>query len=384
MTTACTSGVDERRVFNILIMLQLILFVVGFILIFYFSDVIIDNIKDLVKLRNISPFLLGALLLGIDLEEIIASLTASTLHYPTVALGNVIGNTIISLSLPFAIPALVRTFKVKKPPKQFTVGLAALVSLHVINLLLGGVFSFVFLITAFISISIYTIITALNVNSVRNLLSRQNDGNSIDKLEYYLDDDDDEGDGDENGHDGEGDGRPRKHERDEIGRTNVTNGISIDNQPKRGKIGRKIGKLISAAAIISIGAYFLSIGLEGIIVGLGISQDVMGYVIVALGTNVEEFLMISKSVKKKVPGVGTGGIIMKCIWNLAVTFGISMFIFHDVPVDLSLMVNSGILVITTAVTLLSLRGEKIGKKIGFVYLAIFVLFITINLANIPL
>ena len=196
------------------------------------------------------------------------------------AVGNVIGNTTIALTIPFAIPALIQTYRVKKTPRIFLIALVLLIILYFVTFFLSFLDKIAFLISGFISIGLYVFLLGWNVNGVNKIIKMK--GEHGDELEeelegrIELDDDDDEA------------------------------SSKLD-------IRRKILIIVGSALLIGLGGYFLGEGLEGIVQGVGMSQHILGYVIVALGTNIEEFLMIYKSVKKKVPEIGTGAIIMKCV-----------------------------------------------------------------------
>ncbi|MBY8992348.1 MAG: hypothetical protein KGD58_16500, partial [Candidatus Lokiarchaeota archaeon] len=52
------------------------LFFVGYLIIFFSADILLDNLKELCIIYRISPFIIGVLIIGIDPEESIASIIA--------------------------------------------------------------------------------------------------------------------------------------------------------------------------------------------------------------------------------------------------------------------------------------------------------------------
>ena len=64
--------------------LWILLFIGAFFLIFFSVDVFLDNLKDLCTVYRLSPFVIGALVLGIgiDLEEFATSTIASANGLP--------------------------------------------------------------------------------------------------------------------------------------------------------------------------------------------------------------------------------------------------------------------------------------------------------------
>ena len=96
------------------LILWILLFIGAYIIIYYFADIFLDNLKDVCVVYGLSAFIMGSLIIGIDPEESIASIMAGINGLPYIAVGNVIGNSIIALTLCFAIPALFYNFKFKK------------------------------------------------------------------------------------------------------------------------------------------------------------------------------------------------------------------------------------------------------------------------------
>ncbi|MBD3230398.1 MAG: hypothetical protein GF329_19620 [Candidatus Lokiarchaeota archaeon] len=122
----------------------------GYLLIYFSADIFLDNLKDLSISYNISPFILGAIILGIDPEESIASIIGSINGLAYVALGNVIGNSIISLTLCFALPALFYRIKLKSIKQIYfyliygSVLIILLSFLFSYGLLIGGILTLIF------------------------------------------------------------------------------------------------------------------------------------------------------------------------------------------------------------------------------------------------
>jgi Ca2+/Na+ antiporter len=78
----------------------------AYIVVYFGADIFIDGLKDLCEKHNFSPLIVGLISLGVDPEESGASIFASIERLPHVAIGNVVGNTIIALAITFGLPAL--------------------------------------------------------------------------------------------------------------------------------------------------------------------------------------------------------------------------------------------------------------------------------------
>ncbi|MHA1717593.1 MAG: hypothetical protein ACTSXP_18275, partial [Promethearchaeota archaeon] len=305
----------------------------GFIMIYFSADWLVDNIKALLKLKNISPYILGAILLGVDLEEITASITASILGFPTVAIGNAIGNNTIALTVPFAIPAMIFPYKIKKSPQKFIGVLVMMLVTYILTIILIVLFgiTLIFLCCAAIVISLYLFLLFSNIKSAGKMLKKGIE-NLIDAEEDVLetfidmdDDDDNDAEGKRTGNRDdldticlEDDNRSFKNEKpckDDKHVNQEANYVSSSSG-----IGKKLAIIIVSAIILMAGAYLLGEGIETVVNNFRISEHLIGYIIVALGVNIEEFMLIAKSVKKHIPELGTGGILMKVAWNLGITF----------------------------------------------------------------
>ncbi|MHA1671459.1 MAG: hypothetical protein ACTSV5_12900 [Promethearchaeota archaeon] len=79
----------------------------------FFSGFFLDNLKELCIILQLSPFVIGLLVLGIDPEELIVSIMAAVNGLPLIAIGNVMGNSIIALTLCFTLPALFQNIDLK-------------------------------------------------------------------------------------------------------------------------------------------------------------------------------------------------------------------------------------------------------------------------------
>ena len=335
------------------IILPILIFITGFVLIFFGVDWAVDNARELIEKRNISPYILGAILLGVDIEEIIASATAAVLQYPTIAIGNAIGNNIIAMTIPLAIPVFIfRSYNVKRSPKEFTVSISLMILSIIFALLINNIFPNAFLIAGIVNLSLYAILSYTNIKNVKNKI-----------IEIPLDKLDDELlglvdlEGDENDDD-----------------------IGEESKESNKKLKRRILIIIISIIMIIGGSFFLSNGLEGLVENIGIAQHLMGYIIIALGVNVEEFLLIYKSIKKNVTELGMGGIIMKSAWNLGITFGISMVIFPAVPIATSLFTNLIIFLISFIYLVFVLRKyKKLDLKLATGFLAIFIIYLFTNI-----
>ena len=97
----------------------MVLFLIGYVVIYFFADYIIDLLEDFSEVYTISPIVIGMFILGIDLEESIVSIVAASGGFPYLSLGNLIGNTIIAVTIAFGLPALFLKFEYQQIPLNY-------------------------------------------------------------------------------------------------------------------------------------------------------------------------------------------------------------------------------------------------------------------------
>ncbi|MHA1271300.1 MAG: sodium:calcium antiporter [Candidatus Helarchaeota archaeon] len=322
-----------------LILLWLGIFILGYIIIYFSADIFLDNLKDLSSKFQISPFILGAIILGIDPEESIASILASINGLPYVAIGNVIGNSIISLTLCFSLPAFFYKLKLKTINQTYF----WIIYISVGIILIGFLFWMGLLFVGVLSLIIYVIYLIINF---KNYSKGKTTGINI------------------NG--------------DNLG-------IGEEGNEETEKSKRKIIFLtIISFLLIILGGEILIFSTEQLINLTGLSESIFGFIIIAFMTNVEELTLIIKGIKKgKVSlDISIGGMIGKIIWNLTLTFGISAILLLNIVFQLDLIWNWFILLISICIFNIIIKKKFIYWKEGLLMITLFIIFLIINFINL--
>lgn len=313
------------------------LFIVGYLIIFFSADFFIDNLKDLCIIYNVSPFIIGLIVLGIDPEESIASIVAAINGLPYIAVGNVIGNSIISLTLCFALPAFIYKIDLK------SVSLFYYIVLYIcmVLIVLGCLFNFGLLVTGILAIGVYLIYL---IRSLKHLFKEKTIG-IIDMVEIFEEIEEDK-----------------------------------EELEKKSK-SKKIIMICLSLLFIILGGELLIISAEQIIIITLLPETFFGFIIIAFVTNVEELTLVFKSIKKKSIEIGLGGMIGKIIWNLAFTFGVSGVISLSIGFNLNIIWNWLILLILIVYFNLISRTKSLRKKEASILLCIFLVFIVVNIVT---
>lgn len=314
------------------IIIWILLFIGAYLLIYFSADKFIDTLKDLSLKFNVSPFLIGLLILGIDPEESIASIVAAINNLPYIAAGNVIGNSIISLSFCFALPAVFYGIKLEKIPNFYLILMISGASIIII----GYFLPFNLLITGIVNLILFMAYLGKNLNTFRKSK----------KTDIVFENDEDE-----------------EEEAEESG-----------NESKN-----LIIKTVLFFILILTGGHFLILATQNIISLTGIEESFFGLVIIAFFTNVEEILLLVKSIQKGQTAIGVGGMIGKVIWNLGFTYGISGIIVQNMIFDFPMLFNSIILLFSLLYFSFLVNKGSINKKHGYGLFFVFLLYLGGNI-----
>jgi cation:H+ antiporter len=269
------------------IILWISIFIVGYLIIFFSADIFLDNLKELCIIYGIPSFIIGMLIIGIDPEESIASIVAAINDLSYIAVGNVIGNSIVALTISFALPAYFYRIDIKSIPQIYF----SFLYICLILILIGTLINYALFLVGFMVIIIYFIYILRNIR----LISKENNVENPPIEELVI----------------------------------SKNEITVLTKDSRFK---KVVYIFISFLFIFLGGELLIYSTEQIIIVTKIPETFFGLVIIAFVTNVEEITLVLKSIKKKSVEIGLGGMIGKVFWNLTITFGISSIIitnFHS-------------------------------------------------------
>ncbi|MHA1341806.1 MAG: hypothetical protein ACTSRZ_18255 [Promethearchaeota archaeon] len=326
----------------------IIVFILGYVLIYYSADELIENLKNYSLTIKASPFIIGILILGIDPEESIASIMAVINNLPSIAVGNVVGNSIIAMTLCFALPGLFFSFKFEKIPVFY----GWLILIGTISILTAFLIEYGLIITGIVNLAGFLFYT------LKNFLSYK----KSQELEIKIVDKEEDEDSDEN----------ETNEMVGIGKEEKIENISIK---KRGYLIKSILFLI----LIIIGGEILIYSTEKLLEITPLGENIFGFVIIAFMTNVEEITLMIKAIKKNQVSIGMGGMVGKLIWNIGFTYGISGIIGLYIKFDPIAFYNVFFLLITSLYFFILMQKQKISRINAFFLFALFILFLIFNI-----
>ena len=305
----------------------------GLILLCIGGYAIVSGGVSLAKKLRISSMIIGLTVVayGTSTPELAASLLAAFNSHTELILGNIIGSNISNVGMVSGISAIFAPLLISKITVSRWIPIMIGVSLLVVAMSYDGEISQVdglILIAALIGFTAYTIKT------VKKQKIQQNETIENEALEgeYFL------------------------------------SRYKIETYPQ------SIGLIVAGVIVLFIGGHLTVDGAVNIAETLGLSQLVIGVVIVAIGTSLPELITSIIAIAKKQTDIGVGNIVGSNIYNILLILGVSSAIV-GIPVVPDVFSNYYIMIAFSLVLFIGFRKYiprvvGVGLAIAFVvYLA---------------
>ena len=156
------------------------------------------------------------------------------------------------------------------------------------------------------------------------------------------------------------------------------------DQEEKSKLKRYMFFTISGALGVVVSAYFLVESAVSIATSVGLSQQVIGATIIAIGTSLPELTLDLKAFLKGHPGLAFGDIIGSSFVNITLILGITLFVpaLLGSPVVMRMEVFQSLVIFSIVTNMLFwyfLSNGKIGWKEGVIFLFVYALFLATTL-----
>jgi len=127
------------------LLLPTALLLIGLALLVWSSDIFIDGAASLAKHLNISPLIIGVLVLGFgtSMPEVVVAALASIDGSPGLAIGNAVGSNIANIGLVLGVTAMIAPILVKSSVLKRELTVLIFISIFVYLLILDGNLSFI-------------------------------------------------------------------------------------------------------------------------------------------------------------------------------------------------------------------------------------------------
>ncbi len=298
----------------------IILLLSGLILLSYGSDWFIVGSSRIAKYLDISNFVIGATVVafGTSLPEIVTSIYAAYTNSPDIAIGNALGSCIANIGLVLGISVLIYPVMVKSKP-------------IITNSYLYLIFTIIITILGYNGFS--------RIDGILLLLL----------LFYYL-----------------------KH--------TIKNGGACEEEVDTSiSTVKAVVFLVFGLASVVFGSHLFVEGARNIASYLGISEKIIGFTLVAVGTSLPELAVSISAARRKLGDIILGNVVGSNMANICGALALSSVITDLPSVKFELAIN--IILVTLMVLFMNKSKIKLSKlnKIhrleGLILLAIYFIFI---------
>ena len=310
----------------------------GLVLLCIGGYAIVSGGVSLAKKLRISSMIIGLTVVayGTSTPELAASLLAAFNSHTELILGNIVGSNVSNVGMVIGISAIFTPLLISKITVSRWIPIMIGVSLLVVAMSYDGEISQIdgiLLIAALIAFTAYTIKT------VKKQKIQQNETIENEALEgeYFL------------------------------------SKYKIETYPQ------SFGLIAAGVILLFLGGHLTVDGAVNLAETLGLSQLVIGVVIVAIGTSLPELITSIIAIAKKQTDIGVGNIVGSYIYNILLILGVSSAIV-GIPVSSDVFSNYYIMIAFSLVLFIGFR-KSIPRFVGIGLTIAFVVYLVSLLLN---
>lgn len=304
------------------IITALIILVIGFFLLIKGADFFVEGSSSVAKLLRVPSIIIGLTIvaMGTSLPECAVSVTASLSGNNALAVSNVIGSNIFNLLVVCGFCALFTPLAVQKDTIKRDIPFSLICT--IVMLILGWIGMSLGHLDGVIFLVIFAGFIIMMVRSALNARSEAQDGDEIEVLPVW----------------------------------------------------KCIVYIIGGAIAIKYGGDFVVDGASFIASAMGLSQNLIGLTIVALGTSLPELVTSIVAAKKDEVDMAVGNVIGSNVFNILFVLGIAAtispvaFIFENV-IDIIVLIA-----VTLIIWFFAWSKNEINRKEGVAMLALYVIY----------
>ncbi len=305
--------------------------VVGLIILCIGGYAIVSGGVSLARKLRISSMIIGLTVVayGTSTPELTAAILAAFNSHTELILGNIIGSNISNVGMVIGISAIFTPLLMSKVTINKWIPIMIGVSLLVIGMSYDGEISHVdglILISALIGFTIYTIKTVNKQRVTENKMDNDNIEGELFLSRYR-----------------------------------------IETYPKA------LGLVGIGIVLLFLGGHYTVDGAVAIAESVGLSQLVIGVVIVGIGTSLPELITSVIAIAKKQTDIGVGNIVGSNIYNILLILGVASAMV-GVPISEDAFSNYYIMIAFSLVLFIGFRGY-IPRPIGIGLAIAFVIYL---------
>jgi len=293
---------------------------------------IVSGGVSLAKKLRISSMIIGLTVVayGTSTPELAAAILAAFNSHTELILGNVIGSNISNIGMVIGISAIFTPLLMSKVTVKKWVPIMIGTSLLVIGMSYDGEITQAdgwILIAALIGFTIYTIKTVKRERVVKNDIAED------------------------------------EHIEGEL----FLSRYRIETYPKA------LTLVVVGVVLLFVGGHFTVHGAVSIAESLGLSQLIIGVVIVAIGTSLPELITSVIAIAKKQTDIGVGNIVGSNIYNILLILGVASAIV-GIPISTEVFSNYYIMIAFSLVLFVGFR-KYIPRYVGVGLTAAFIIYL---------
>lgn len=323
------------------IIMNYVLLLVGFFLLVKGADYFVDGSSNIAKTLRIPPIIIGLTIVafGTSAPEAAVSITASLDGQNGMAMGNILGSNIFNLLMVVGVAGFIKTLNVEKsilsrefPFLLFTSILIIILSADTIftnsttNIL--SRFDGLVLLILFVGFVYFLIKVALKARNV-----------SLEETSISIDAD----------------------------------VVAISHQQSISKsiiysIGGMVAIIFGGKLVVSSASYIAST--------FGISDQLIGLTVVAIGTSLPEFVTSIIAAKKGESDIALGNVIGSNVFNILFVLGISAFI-SPMSIEPKLIIDGIFMIMVTCLTyFFAIKRKDINKPESLILIGLYLAYMT--------
>ena len=310
----------------------------GLVLLCIGGYAIVSGGVSLAKKLRISSMIIGLTVVayGTSTPELAASLLAAFNSHTELILGNIVGSNVSNVGMVIGISAIFTPLLISKITVSRWIPIMIGVSLLVVAMSYDGEIS---QIDGIILIAALIAFTAYTIKTVKKQKIQQNETIENEALEgeYFL------------------------------------SKYKIETYPQ------SFGLIAAGVILLFLGGHLTVDGAVNLAETLGLSQLVIGVVIVAIGTSLPELITSIIAIAKKQTDIGVGNIVGSNIYNILLILGVSSAIV-GIPVSSDVFSNYYIMIAFSLVLFIGFR-KSIPRFVGIGLTIAFVAYLVSLLLN---
>ena len=311
------------------------LFIIGFVSLVKGADWLVAGSASIAKKYNVSDLVIGLTIvsMGTSMPELIVNILASTSDVSDIAIGNVVGSNIANVLLILGIAACISPLGIKESTVFSEIPYSILALLIVAFAANAPIFNpnYELIISRFDGI-IFLFFFALFMTYVTRLARK--------------------------------------------GRSNITEEAPEKDLP----MGKSILFVLLGMTGLFLGGKWVVNGAVTIAQEFGLSENMIGLTIVAIGTSLPELVTSAMAAYKKNTDIAIANVIGSNIFNLLWVLGLSAII-NPMKYDPVINTDIVVLIVASCLIILSLmkgknRKMQIGKPTGVLFLTCYISYLT--------